>query len=152
MDTIPFKFLSETFAETLPQYFVLTILINSSIIDDGNYAAGTAISIYNVKRPLSMLSSSFGMAKFLQLGPCQLIPQNKMGIGMFLITEASLWGLYWKVGAITSALTIYMKTKNPSSGPTPWFFESFWISICIILLPSIILVTLNTFNYIKSYG
>ena len=97
-------FFSETFAETLPQLLVLYTLKNSNIIDDGGFVRSTGISIWLIKLYLSMLSSSFGMAKFLQLGPCQLIPQNKMGIGMFLITIANFFGLLWKIFSITGLI------------------------------------------------
>ena len=142
IDTIPstsFIF-SETFAETLPQLFVLVCLITSSIIDDGNNTASPIMSFYILKLLISALSSSFGMAKFLQLGPCQLIPQNKMGIGMLMITITNFCGLLWKFIFITAALYLYVSFKNPSIGPTQMFLELFWRSSCVQLLPGIILV------------
>ena len=131
---------------------MLILLINSGIIDDGNNVESTAVSFFQIKLYLSMLSSSFGMARFLQLGPCQLIPQNKMGIGMFLITIANFFGLLWKIFSITGALSVYIYFKNPSTGPTHLFFELVWRSCCLLFLPSLILVTFKTFiiKYIKS--
>ena len=131
---------------------MILILLISSVIDDGSYMGFKGISILYIKLCLSAMSSSFGMVKFLQLGPCQLIPQNKVGIGMFLITIANFLGLIWKVGTITLALLFYIVIKNPSIGPTQTFFELFWRSFCITLLPSIILVTFKIFNYIESYS
>ena len=132
--------ISETFAETLPQLFVLILLMNSEIIDDGQHVGSAVFSFFLLKLYLSILSSSFGMAKFLQLGPCQFIPKNKMGIGMGMITIANFLGLLWKGLFITAAFGIYFGETNPSTGPTNMFFELFWRSCCIVLLPGLILV------------
>ena len=120
--------------------FVLLTLINSDVIDDGNSYESTAISFFTIRIFLSLLTSSFGVAKFLQLGPCQLIPQNKMGIGMLMITITNFCGLLWKFIFITAALYLYVSFKNPSIGPTQMFLELFWRSSCVQLLPGIILV------------
>ena len=118
---------------------MLGCLISTSVIDDGVNGVSTVSSFFYIKLLLSQLSSSFGMAKFLQLGPCQLIPQNKMGIGMVMIAIVNFLGLMWKVCGIT-ALTIYTGLY-PSVGSSHLFFAVFWRSSCILLLPSLILVT-----------
>ena len=149
IDTILFNFFfSETFAETLPQLFVLLILLNTAFIDQGAYeGSGIIMSIFRLKLWISMLSSSFGMAKFLQLGPCQLIPQNKMGISMFLITIANFVGLWWTLWALPGAIGTYIYLTNPHHD----FFGLFWKSFCILFLPKLILVTCKAFNHTKSY-
>ena len=135
---------------------MLNCLISTGVIDDGVNGVSAVLPLLTIKLLLSQLSSSFGMAKFLQLGPCQLIPQNKMGIGMFLITVANFLGLWWKVGVIIGALDTYIHVTNHYNGldyigTTLEFFELFWRSCCIVVLPGLILVTFKKFIYIKSF-
>ena len=120
---------------------MLLILINSDVIDDGNSYESTAITFFTIRIYLSLLTSSFGVAKFLQLGPCQLIPQNKMGIGMLMITVANFVGLLCKVFFITGILSTYVYVKNSPIGPSHLFFEVYWRAFCIGMLPGFILVT-----------
>ena len=119
---------------------MLAHLFKTDVFDDGHNLESKVISIFMLKVYLSALLSSFGMAKFLQLGPCQLVPQNKMGIGIILITIANFLGLSWKFYSIIGALDAYVETLNSSYGPTLEFFEMFWRSGCIALLPGLILV------------
>ena len=124
---------------------MLFCLFNTDILDDNRNNGSAFPSIYLIKLTLSSLTSSFSMAKFLQVGPCKLIPQNKLGIGMFLITITNSFGLWWKVISISGASILYICEKNPSCGLTPLFFELFWRSCCLQLLPGMILVNFKTF-------
>ena len=99
----------------------------------------TIVMGLDLKLYISLLSSSWGMAKFLQLGPCQLIPQKKTGIVMLLVTISNFLGLLWKIIIIPTVLLLYIGGNNSSLGPSN-FFESFWLSCCVVLLPSILLV------------
>ena len=83
------------------------LLISTVIDDNHSYGAGF-MSIYLLKLYISLLSSSWGMAKFLQLGPCQLIPQKKTGIVMLLVTISNFLGLLWKIIIIPTVLLLLL--------------------------------------------
>ena len=45
---------------------------------------------------LSILSAALGIAKFLKVGPCRLLPYDKINFGFFLLTLNIICGLIWK--------------------------------------------------------
>ena len=122
----------------MPQLVVLICLLRSGIVSDNN--VGHGLGYFDAKFLISLFSSSWAMAKFLQIGPIQLVPQDKIGIGILIVTIANFFGLFWKGFVIVYMVDYQIYTEKPSLGQTQHFFQLLLLQCCLIILPAILLV------------
>ena len=80
------------------------------------------------------------MAKYLQLGPCILLPQKKISFGILLVAFANFIGLSWKLLMIETFVLQYTLDGYYFHGQTHHFFELLLLECCIFVLPAILLV------------
>ena len=75
-----FHLLPEPFLESVPQvHIILMVTIGSTATVDPT--APLAIATFS----LSVFAAAFGITKFFSVGPCRLIPYDKMNLGFFLM-------------------------------------------------------------------
>ena len=75
-----FHLLPEPFLESVPQvHIILMVTIGSTATVDPT--APLAIATFS----LSVFAAAFGVTKFFSVGPCRLIPYDKMNLGFFLM-------------------------------------------------------------------
>ena len=76
-----FHLLPEPFLESVPQVHIILM------VTIGNYGAtvdpGSDLAIATFS--LSVFSAAFGITKFFSVGPCRLIPYDKINLGFFLM-------------------------------------------------------------------
>ena len=86
---------------------------------------------------ISMISGSLGMAKFLKLGPCQIVPSQDMHCGFFFVMMSMAFALVSK-GCV---LAFSLADKHEYETFTYPITCLIWISSCI--LPQFILVSIQ---------
>ena len=67
------------------------------------------------------MTLALGITKFLKVGPCRLIPHNKINLGFFLLTLNIATCLIWK------GITTYMAFDHPDI-----YDVMLWISVTIL--------------------
>ena len=87
---------------------------------------------------ISVFSGAFGMAKFLKLGPCQIVPSQAMHCGFFSVMISMAAGLVSKGGVLAFILPKEDRSDGTNYATTIWF----WICICIV--PQLMLVSIET--------
>ena len=86
---------------------------------------------------LSVFSASFGMTRFLKVGPMTLVPRNSYGVSFFV-------AMFLVAGAIVSkgtalALLLLDANRRYQSSSAYFIRISFWIGTCV--LPSFLYVS-----------
>ena len=85
-----FHLLPEPFLESVPQVHIILMVVFGSVYatvtDNGSNATvdpqdPQAIATF----ALSVFSAAFGITKFFSVGPCRLMPYEKMNLGFFLM-------------------------------------------------------------------
>ena len=110
-------------------------------IQAANYGGiGAGISFFYIKYYLSILSSSWAMAKFLQLGPCKLLPRKNISFGILLVAFTNFIGLSWKLLMVETFVLQYTLDGSYFHGQTHHFFELLLLECSIFVLPAILLV------------
>ena len=76
-----FHLLPEPFLESVPQVHIILMVV---------FASGEAtVDPYDLQAiatfALSVFSAAFGITKFFSVGPCRLIPYDKINLGFFLM-------------------------------------------------------------------
>ena len=91
---------------------------------------------------ISVFTGSFGMAKFLKLGPCQIVPSQDMHCGFFFVFMSMATALVSKGCVLAFSLV-----NRPGKYETFTYTITclIWISSCI--LPQFILVSIKTNPY-----
>ena len=89
---------------------------------------------------LSVFSAAFGMTKFMSVGPCRLIPYDKINVGFFLVFLSNASCLVGK-GFLLAASLNGVKSNSTSEYATK---VGYWVSLS--LLPSLMFVS----TYLKS--
>ena len=92
---------------------------------------------------ISVFSGSFGMAKFLKLGPCQIVPSQDMHCGFFFVMMSMATALVSKGCAL--AFSLFQMGTDFFTYPTICLI---WISSCI--LPQFILVSIQNKSIIRN--
>ena len=130
--------LSEPFLEAVPQIHCLLVLL---VLDD-SAANGANPILFIVTFYSSILTASLGIAKFLKIGPCRLVPDHgpvgghaTLGFFLLMVNIAS---------TIVSKVTILPSIGTDSkrlfqSKPTA---IGAWIAICYI--PQLLYVSSNS--------
>ena len=101
--------------------------------------AGNARIAINVQTivtfSLSVFSAAFGMTKFMSVGPCRLIPYNKINVGFFLVLLCNASCLVGKGLLVAISL----------GGGNPYVITvGYWVTLS--LLPGLMFVS----TYLKS--
>ena len=127
-------FFAEPYLEAIPTiHILLAIYMRNKEVFDVNELNSLGISkmdMFWMTLFLSVFSGSLGMAKFLKLGPCQIVPSDKWHGGFFLVFISIAPTLVGK------GLVLAFSLLNN---------ESFYVSICLIwigtcILPQFLLV------------
>ena len=73
--------LPEPFLESVPQVHIILVVVFNTREQTVNPRAPQAIATF----ALSVFSAAYGITKFFSVGPCRLIPYDKMNLGFFLL-------------------------------------------------------------------
>ena len=92
---------------------------------------------------ISVISGSFGMAKFLKLGPCQIVPSQKLHVGFFFLFITMGTTLIAKGWVLGSSLFYVVGESSETYDYTTTILS--WILICV--LPQFMLVSRKTNPY-----
>ena len=127
-------FLAEPYLEAIPTIHILLAIHmrNKEVfnVNELNYLGISKMDMFWMTLFLSVFSGSLGMAKFLKLGPCQIVPSDKWHCGFFLVFISIAPTLVGK------GLVLAFSLLNN---------ESFYVTICLIwigtwILPQFLLV------------
>ena len=106
------------------------------------FAGNADIDFRNVQTiltfSLSVFSAAFGMTKFMSVGPCRLIPYDKINVGFFWVLLCNASCLVGKGFLLAASVT------GPDLGRTYGITVGYWV--CLSLLPSLMFVS----TYLKS--
>ena len=135
-------FISEPYVEAVPTVLILLALAFKEqrlfLGSETNFLGIRKTAMFITTFSISVFSGAFGMAKFLKLGPCQIVPSQAMHCGFFHVFMSMAAALIAK-GCV---LAFSLADKGPYetfSYPTICLI---WISSCI--LPQLILVSIKT--------
>ena len=129
--------ISEPFLEAVPQVHILVAIYfrnKNFIVNPSEPSPLVFISQQNlffVTLAISVFSGSLGIAKFLKLGPCKIVPSDKLHFGFVLVFFSIAATLCAK--ACVLALAIY--NRDDSFAP----ICAIWICTCV--LPQLIFVS-----------
>ena len=76
-----FHLLPEPFLESVPQVHIILMVTIGAYGKTVDPRAPLAIATFS----LSVFSAAFGITKFFSVGPCRLIPYDKINLGFFLM-------------------------------------------------------------------
>ena len=106
--------------------------------DDRNFLGIHKVDMFITTFSISVFSGSFGMAKFLKLGPCQIVPSQDMHCGFAFVMMSM-------AAALVSKGCVLAFSLNTADTPYETFTYPItcliWISSCI--LPQFILVSIE---------
>ena len=78
-----FHLLPEPFLESVPQVHIILMVVF------GTYGSNRTVNKFDPQAiatfTLSVFSAAFGITKFFSVGPCRLIPYDKINLGFFLM-------------------------------------------------------------------
>ena len=97
-------------------------------------------NLFYVTLAISVFSGSLGIAKFLKLGPCKLVPSEKLHFGFVLVFLSIAATLCAKA----CVLALAIKNRDDSFAP----ICAIWISTCV--LPQLIFVSIYSSDYPRS--
>ena len=92
----------EPFLESIPQSHVLLVIYLQSFplswidVENNEGVVDTSDPFFLATFLSSILSASFGISKLLKLGPCPLVPQDKVGLVFLMVFLSILTGLAGK--------------------------------------------------------
>ena len=92
-------------------------------------------NLFFVTLAISVFSGSFGIAKFLKLGPCKIVPSDKLHFGFVLVFLSIAATLCAKA----CVLALAINNRDDSFAP----ICAIWISTCV--LPQLIFVSICGF-------
>ena len=96
---------------------------------------------------ISVFTGSFGMAKFLKLGPCQIVPSQDMHCGFTFVMMSMAAAFVSKGCVLAFSLSTADSPYKVFTYPTICLI---WISSCI--LPQFILVSIqNSYKILQHY-
>ena len=150
---------SEPFIEAVPQVIVMLCIAFLSGLNDGGqfYAHQCApqncgiVSLNPWVDPwffgtfcLSVFSASFGMTRFLKVGPMTLVPRNSYGLSFFV----ALFLVAIAIVSKAAPLAILLGTTNAPRGALSSAYIvriAVWLGICV--LPSFFYVSTYIVHY-----
>jgi len=114
----------EPFLESVPQVHIILLVV---------FAGNAHIDFYNVQTiltfSLSVFSAAFGMTKFMSVGPCRLIPYDKINVGFFLVLLSNASCLVGK------GILLPFSLHAPDRMETYVIKVGYWVTLS--LLPSL---------------
>ena len=125
--------------EAVPNVFILLIMYfrdyttADTIIGEEkkNFLGLTGYAMFCTTFSISVFSASVGIAKFLKMGPCQIVPSDKWNCGFFLLFLSVAFSLLGK-GCVL-AFTLETNKNDFVSILAMW--------MCTCLMPQVILVS-----------
>jgi len=141
----------EPYVEAVPTVLILLALFvkdheifYTGYTNDVNFLGIPRVAMFWTTFSISVFSGSFGMAKFLKLGPCQIVPSQDMHCGFFFVMMSM-------AAALVSKGCVLAFSLNTADTPDETFTYPItcliWISSCI--LPQFILAMVV---FIKTCG
>ena len=114
--------------ESLPQiHLILVIVFTDEIeVDRSHWRTWLPFAV-------SVVSAAYGMTKFFSIGPCRLLPYDRMGFGFFLVIINIIAYLIGKTWILASAITVFERKLGYA------YIIAVWISVS--LLPQTIFVS-----------
>ena len=120
---------SEPFLESIPQVLITMTYMMEKAIDENGFTQFVQIWLEDTKTlfnfSISVLSASFGISNLLKIGPCRLVPYDKIDFGFFLLILNIATAIIGK-GIVFASSLIHI-TNNDSEA----ILVIKWISICI---------------------
>ena len=142
-------YISEPYLEAVPTVLILLALVvrNPFIFHstETNFLRISKTAMFWTTFSISIFSGSFGMAKFLKLGPCQIVPSQNLHCGFFLVFITMATTLVSKCCVLVFSLGIKESEVNYDYPITCLI----WISSCI--LPQFTLVSRKTSPYSPTF-
>ena len=146
---------TEPFLEAVPQVMVmLCIAFLSGFSTDGNYRWDPCspqncgiVSLIPSQDPwffgtfcLSVFSASFGMTRFLKIGPMTLVPRNSYGLSFFVAIFLVAIAIISKAAALDALLATVSDGAGGVSSNVYIVRIAFWLGTCV--LPSFLYVSI----------
>ena len=98
--------------ESIPQVHIILLIVFAGNVDVDHLKTWIPFAV-------SVISAAYGMTKFFSVGPCRLIPYDKMGLGSFFSSNW-FWGKLQKVygqsyrnGATHKYRVVFFLTGTP---------------------------------------
>ena len=135
---------SEPFVESIPQVHILLVILMASLGGPGkssNYNNGVFDPRSGLFLPTfltSIFSATFGMSKFLKVGPCPIVPRTSYGLVFMLSFLSIICGLAGK--GMLLAIAVDIESSPDSESYDRNVGMAIWICTCV-LLPMIIVST-----------
>ena len=127
--------------EAVPTVFILFIMyfIDSSITEGGekNFLNISGDTMFWITFSISVFSASVGIAKFLKVGPCQIVPSDKLHCGFLLLFLSIVFCLLGKGFVIA----LCMESISLSETMKDKFIYVITILICTCMMPQLIFVS-----------
>ena len=128
--TFMFHLLPEPFLESVPQVHIILMVTIGAIGKTVDPEAPLAIATFS----LSVFSAAFGITKFFSVGPCRLIPYDKINLGFFLMMLNVASCLVGKGFLLAIALA------GPGGVTNYAYRTGVWVSLSLV--PQIIFVSI----------
>ena len=128
-----FHLLPEPFLESVPQVHIILMVVFGSRFATVDPFDPQAIATF----ALSVFSATFGITKFFSVGPCRLIPYDKINLGFFLMMLNVASCLVGK------GFLLAMASNNSESGLLPSglaYLIGTWVSLSIV--PQVLFVSI----------
>ena len=122
------------------------LFLGNGSSDDFNFLGIHKSIMFWTTFSISVFSGSFGMAKFLKLGPCQIVPSQNIDCGFFSVMMSMAAALVSKGCVLAFSLATTDSSRQFFTYPTICLI---WISSCI--LPQFILVSIQNKYAILQY-
>ena len=139
--------ISEPFCESVPQLHILLVLwvLNTKIIYE--LSPGLFIASFST----SVLSATLGIARFLKIGPCRLVPYHGPLDGhgnlSFLILVLNIASTIVSKGILLPAIGYGIFYVGQFEPQYKNLFNKIWLWLAICYLPQLIYVSINvSFN------
>ena len=123
-----FHLLPEPFLESVPQVHIILMVVFGSSFATVDPWDPQAIATF----ALSVFSAAFGITKFFSVGPCRLIPYDKINLGFFLMMLNVASCLVGK-GFLLALLSLFGRTGFAYAIGT-------WVSLSIV--PQVVFVSI----------
>ena len=130
---------SEPYIEAVPTVLILLVLV----LKNNDTFLGTELNFLGIEKQtmffitfsISVFAGSFGIAKFLKLGPCQIVPSQDLHCGFFFVFITMGTTLIAKGCVLSFSLSpsLALQTYGFSTTCLIWF--------CSCVLPQFILVS-----------
>ena len=124
-----FHLLPEPFLESVPQVHIILMVTIGAWGTTVDPKAPLAIATFS----LSVFSAAFGITKFFSVGPCRLIPYDKINLGFFL--------MMLNVASCLVGKGVLLALHLVAIGPADFaYIIGTWVSLSIV--PQVVFVSI----------